>query len=160
MDIHFPANIQIVDYTSKYKLAFRDINEEWISEYFMMEPSDYKVLDDPEGYILEKGGYICVALDNAIPVGVCALIKMNDGEYDYELAKMGVLPQFQGKGIGRLLGEAAISKAKELNATKIYLGSNATLKTALRLYQKLGFKEIKGRPTPYARCNVQMELIL
>jgi GNAT superfamily N-acetyltransferase len=160
MDIHFPTSIQIVDYVSKYRTAFKDLNEEWISKYFVMESSDYKVLDDPEGYILDKGGYIYIALENETPAGVCAMIKMNDGEYDYELAKMAVSPKFQGRGIGRLLGEAAIEKAKSLNATKIYLGSNAVLKTALSLYQKLGFREINGRPTSYARCNVQMELVL
>jgi GNAT superfamily N-acetyltransferase len=160
MDKQIPTSIKVVDYAGKYRAAFMDLNVEWISKYFVMEPSDYKVLENPEGYILDKGGFIYVALENETAAGVCAMIKMNDGEYDYELAKMAVAPSFQGRGIGRLLGEAAIQKAKTLNATKIYLGSNVMLKTALRLYQKLGFKEIHGRPTPYVRCNVQMELVL
>lgn len=63
------------------------MNEEWISNYFVMEEADYKALDNPEEYILDKGGRIFVALYKGEPVGVCALIKMFDDEYDYEMAK-------------------------------------------------------------------------
>ncbi|MBC8985251.1 winged helix DNA-binding protein [Pedobacter sp. N36a] len=68
--------VQIVPYESQYQSAFRALNEEWISTYFKMEEADYKVLDDPEAYILDKRGKIFVALYNNEPVGVCALIKM------------------------------------------------------------------------------------
>jgi hypothetical protein len=65
-----------------------------------MEETDYKALDHPDTYIIDKGGYILVALYNQAPLGVCALIKMNDSEYDYELSKMAVSPAAQGKKIG------------------------------------------------------------
>jgi GNAT superfamily N-acetyltransferase len=68
-----------------------------------MEPADYKALGDPEGDILKPGGHILVALYKNKPVGVCALKKMDDPEYDFELAKMAVDPDVQGKGIGGLL---------------------------------------------------------
>jgi hypothetical protein len=34
------------------------------------------------------------------------------------------------------------------------------LTPAISLYGKLGFKKIVGPPTPYQRCNIQMELAL
>jgi DNA-binding MarR family transcriptional regulator/GNAT superfamily N-acetyltransferase len=153
-------SVQIVDYSSHYQSAFRSLNEEWISKYFEMEETDYKALDHPEEYILNKGGKIFVALYNDEPLGVCALIKMDDPEYDFEMAKMAVSPKVQGKNMGYLLGLKVIDEAKKLDASKIYLESNTILKPAINLYNKLGFKKISGRSTPYQRCNIQMELSL
>lgn len=153
-------NVKIVDYEPKYQRAFKALNEEWISTYFKIEEADSKALDNVEGYILNKGGQILVALYNDEPVGVCALLKMNDPDYDFELAKMAVSPKAQGKNVGWLLGNAIIEKAKAAGATKLYLESNTILKPAINLYHKLGFKKVAGRPTPYERCNIQMELVL
>ena len=153
-------DVQIVEYEAQYQHAFRALNEEWISTYFKMEAADYKALDNPQTYILDKGGKIFVALYNNEPVGVCALIKMNDPDYDFELAKMAVSPKTQGKRIGWLLGQAVADAAKVLGASKIYLESNTSLKPAINLYHKLGFKKVVGRSTPYERCNIQMELEL
>ncbi|WET01835.1 helix-turn-helix domain-containing GNAT family N-acetyltransferase [Flavobacterium sp. YJ01] len=152
-------NVEIVTYDSKYKKAFKDLNVEWISTYFEMEESDYKALNNPEEYIINKGGEILVALYENEPVGVCALIKSNVADYDFEMAKMAVSPKAQGKSIGWLLGKAIAEKAKELGAKKIYLESNTILKPAINLYYKLGFEKVFGLETPYKRCNIQMELV-
>ena len=152
--------VQIVAFEDKYAEAFKALNEEWISTYFELEDADRKALNNPHSYILDKGGRIFVALYQNQPVGVCALIKMDDPEYDYELAKMAVSPTVQGKNIGWLLSQSVVNAAKELGASKLYLESNTALKPAINLYQKIGFKKIVGRSTPYARCNIQMELIL
>lgn len=151
-------DVQIVGYEPKYQSAFKALNEEWISDYFVMEEADYKALDHPEEYILNNGGKILVALYKDEPVGVCALIKMDDPDYDYELAKMAVSPKAQGKSIGWQLGEAIKNTAREMGASKIYLESNTMLKPAINLYYKLGFQKVTGRATPYERCNIQMEL--
>ncbi|MFD2287845.1 GNAT family N-acetyltransferase [Pedobacter petrophilus] len=150
-------DVQIVDYEPQYAAAFRSLNEEWISSYFKMEEADYRSLDDPEGYIMKKGGDILVALYQDQPVGVCALIRMNDGEYEFELAKMAVSPFAQGKNIGWLLGQAALDRARKLGGKKIYLESNTILKPAINLYHKLGFQKVVGHSTPYERCNIQMD---
>jgi len=148
--------IRIIDYTPVYAADFRALNEEWISAHFEMEEADYKALDHPEEYILNKGGHIFIALYDDVAVGTCALIRMDDTTF--ELAKMAVSPKVQGKGIGFLLGNAVIEKARELGASRLYLESNTKLKPAIQLYYKLGFQRlVSGRPTPYARCNIQME---
>lgn len=153
-------HVKIVPYESHYHEVFRTLNEAWISTHFEMEDVDHKSLDNPEAYILQNGGFILVALYKEEPVGVCALIKMEDEEYDFELAKMAVSPEVQGNNIGFLLGQAIVNKAIESGASKIYLESNTALRPAIRLYQKLGFKKVAGRSTPYKRCNIQMELSL
>jgi DNA-binding MarR family transcriptional regulator/GNAT superfamily N-acetyltransferase len=152
------ADVQIVAYIPEYQPAFKRLNEEWITQYFKMEETDYKSLDHPGDYILNKGGYILMALYNNEPVGACALIKMEDDMY--ELAKMAVSPKAKGKGIGFILGQACVAKAKSLGAKRLYLESNTILKPAINLYHKLGFKKITGIPSPYERCNIQMMLEL
>jgi GNAT superfamily N-acetyltransferase len=152
--------VQIVDYTPEYRSAFADLNKEWISKYFKMEETDYKALDHADTYIINNGGYILVAIYNNEPVGVCALIKMSDPDYDFELSKMAVSPKAQGKKIGWMIGEAIKDKARKLGAKKLYLESNTILVPAINLYRKLGFIEVFDRPTAYERCNIQMELVL
>ena len=153
-------DVQIVAYEEKYQQVFKSLNEEWISAYFEMEETDYKILDNPKEYILDEGGKIFVALYHGEPIGVCALIKTNDGNYDYEMVKMAVSPKAQGLHIGWLLAKAVVNAAIESGASKLYLESNTVLKPAISLYEKIGFKKIMGLPSPYKRVNIQMELNL
>ena len=141
-----------------HQQAWHDLNEEWISHYFTMEETDYRSLRDPQGYILDRGGHILIAEWRGKPVGTCALIKMNHPRFDYELAKMSVSPKTQGLGIGYLLGEATLKLARELGAATVYLETNKVLTPAIRLYEKLGFTEVKGIVSPYARCDYQMKV--
>src|SRR6056297_48769 len=150
------VSIRIIPYTDNYQADFKLLNEAWIRQYFKLEDSDYKALDFPEDYILNKGGAILVALDNKQVVGVCALQKLENHPYPYELAKMAVSPAAHGRGIGYLFGKAILKKAKELGANHVYLESNTILRPAINLYQKLGFKKVSGITTPYERCNIQM----
>jgi DNA-binding MarR family transcriptional regulator len=152
------ARVEIVDYTPEYRQAFRDLNEEWITKYFRMEEGDHKALDHPQENILDKGGHIFMALYKGEAVGTCGLMAMDDG--GFELAKMAVSPHAQGLGIGYLLGRACIDKARALGAPRVFLESNTTLKAAISLYHKLGFRKVAGPPSPYERANIQMQLLL
>jgi GNAT superfamily N-acetyltransferase len=160
MSQHFntPSAIQIVDFNPFYAKSFYDLNHEWISAYFVMEDADIKSLSDPQGYILNKGGHILIALFNGEPVGTCALL--NEGNGVFELAKMAVSPKMQGMKIGKMLGEAAIYRAKQAGAHQVYLVSNRRLETALNLYKRLGFTEVPMPPSIYERANIKMELSL
>lgn len=151
--------VKIESYQPKYNEAFRELNKEWITKYFKMEKPDIEALDNPKKYILDRGGFIFVATRDKKPVGVCALLKRDDLNA-YELAKMAVSSEERGKNIGFLLGKAVIEKAISLKANRLFLESNTILEPAIKLYQKLGFKKIVGPPTPYERCNIQMELEL
>ena len=152
--------VEIAAYNSKYQKSFKDLNIEWISNYFEVEPNDIKALDHAEEYIINKGGEIFSAVLNEEVLGVCALIKSDGKNYDYELAKMAVSPKAQGKGVGLLLAESAIKWASEKGASKIYLESNTKLTPAIKLYEKLGFKRITGISSAYNRVDIQMLLTL
>jgi Predicted acetyltransferase len=153
------AEVEIVPFKTKYQEAFQALNEEWIKKYFKIEEPDRVALENPKKYILDKGGFIFVALLNEEPVGVCALM-VNKEDGTFELAKMAVSPKAQGKSIGYLLGKAILEKAKALGAESVFLESNTTLKPAIRLYEKLGFQKVSGKPSPYERANIRMEIEL
>lgn len=152
--------VEIVEYRPEHQAAFRSLNVEWISKYFVMEQTDYNALDHPNKYILDNGGYIFMAFYKGESVGTCSLIKMDDDEYDFELAKMAVTDKAKGLGIGFALGQIIIDKAKALGGQTLFLETNAILKPAINLYHKLGFTDIKNRPSPYERSNVQMMMPL
>ncbi len=139
--------------------AFRDINLEWIEHFFAVEAKDRDVLGNPHTYILDPGGAILIAVDGATQIGVVALMVMGEGSV--ELAKMGVRPQAQGKGAGRMLVMGAIEKAREMGMKRVYIETNAVLGPALKLYRDAGFQPLKNvQPSPYARADVQLELWL
>jgi len=150
--------IEIVNFKPEYKEAFIALNKEWISTYFKLEEADQKVLNNPDQSIIQKQGYIFVALYQNEPIGVCALLRNTHADYSFELAKMAVSPKAQGKGAGWLLAQAVIAKAKALGATHLFLESNTSLKSAINLYHKLGFQKIPGTDSAYERCNIQMVL--
>ena len=152
--------IRIISYKPHHKNAFRDLNQAWIEKYFKMEKTDHDSLDHPQAYILDKGGFILVAVIEEEVVGVCALIKMDHAKYDYELAKMAVSPDHFKKGIAWQISQAVITLANENGAKYLYLESNTKLVPAITLYRKLGFIEVTDEPSPYERANIQMELEL
>ena len=59
-----------------------------------------------------------------------------------KIHKIYILPETQGKGIGKLLIDTIALFAKEKNATSLLLNVNR-FNTALTFYQKLGFKIIQ-----------------
>jgi putative acetyltransferase len=141
--------------------AFRKLNEEWISKFFVLEAKDREVLGDPKTKILDKGGRIFMVMDGADEVGCVALIPMGDGVY--ELSKMAVSPRMQGMGIGRRLLMHSIDEARVMGAKKLFLGSSTKLKNAVHLYEAVGFRHVPEAELPpmaYARADVFMDLVL
>jgi N-acetylglutamate synthase-like GNAT family acetyltransferase len=141
--------------------AFRTLNEEWITRYFVLEEKDVETLSDPENTILRKGGHILMAFADEEAVGCVALIPMAGGVF--ELSKMAVSPRFRGRGIGRRLLLNAIEKARTIGASSLFLGSNSKLHDAVHLYESAGFRHVPPEtlpPNPYTRADVFMRLEL
>jgi putative acetyltransferase len=142
--------------------AFGRLNEEWISSLFTLEEKDRETLADPFGHYVETGGDVLLARDcDDRVIGCVALEPAADGVF--ELSKMAVSPEEQGRGIGRLLMDAAIDRARALGASSLFLGSNRRLAPAVGLYESVGFRHVPRErvgPLPYTRANVFMELPL
>lgn len=151
--------ITIVDYSHSHHEDFRRLNLEWLEKYNLAETHDLEILDDPKGTILDRGGVIYMAVANEEVVGSAALIP-EDVPRVYELAKMAVTREWQGKGISRLLIEKCLDTARKWNAKKVTLFSNSQLQTAIGLYTKYGFRHISNENSPYVTADVRMELVL
>ena len=150
--------VKIIEYSNEYHNDFRSPNLEWLDKYNLTEPADLMVLEDPQGTILDSGGFIWLAMAENKAIGSAALIKEHEGEY--ELAKMAVTAEYRGKGISKQLIETCLSKAKEIGAKKLLLFSNHQLQTALKLYEKYGFYHVAVEDSPFETADVKMELVL
>jgi hypothetical protein len=71
-----PLPLTIHEYSDDLAMHFREINAEWISAMFRLEPTDEEVLNDPRGRILDAGGVILFVEASGLGVvGTCALQK-------------------------------------------------------------------------------------
>ncbi|WP_276485453.1 GNAT family N-acetyltransferase [Paraflavitalea pollutisoli] len=150
--------INIILYEDRYADAFKRLNLEWLDKYHLTESHDLMVLDDPRGTIIDRGGIIWLAQTGDEIVGSAALMKEADGEYEF--AKMAVTRAWQGKGISRLLIDQCMQTARDWKATKLSLFSNSQLQTAIKLYEKYGFRHVPVEHSPFATADVKMELLL
>ena len=156
------ASVTIADLASPADAeAFRTLNEAWISRFFTLEDEDRKLLGDPVGQIVDQGGAVFVARLGDAVVGCVGIAP--EGEGVFELVKMAVAPDHQGHGTGRRLIRAAVDRARELGARRVTLETNATLASAVHLYETSGFRHLgpeERHPSPYARADVAMVLDL
>ncbi|MCJ8277923.1 MAG: GNAT family N-acetyltransferase [Bdellovibrionales bacterium] len=155
------SDVSIIPYSPELKSHFYDINKEWISSMFVMEPIDEEVLSNPDKYILNDGGQIWLASHPTVGiVGACALRKT--GTSEFELTKMGVLQKARGLKVGEVLLKFVIDYVKENQIQLCYLLTNSKCEAAIHLYLKNGFEhseEIMQRfGAQYERCDVAMKL--
>lgn len=153
--------IRVLPYNDANQGAFERLNRAWIERYFRVEAEDSRIFSDPRRAVIDPGGEIFMAVvPSGEVVGTCAMI-LSASKTASELAKMAVHPQFQGFGIGRLLGQAAIAWARSMNLEKITLQSNQRLRPALSLYESLGFEQTGLLPgSEFARADISMVLML
>ena len=148
--------MEIFENNKNHLPDFISLNEEWISKYFQLEDVDTKLSENPH-VVIDDGGYVFSLVDGTKVVGVCALF--NDGDGVYELARMAVSPEHQGKGYGSKLIEACLKKLCKILAKKVYVVSNTKLEPAILLYKKYGFvTKFEGVHPVYTRANIVMEL--
>jgi ribosomal protein S18 acetylase RimI-like enzyme len=145
-------------YEARFAPAFAELNLEWLEHWFEVEPIDREVLTDPERHVIRAGGEILFALLDGNAVGTVALKRDREGHF--ELTKMAVAGDFRGRGIGRHLLDAAIRRARERAAHRVYLYSNTVLEPAIALYRRFGFTEVPlgAGDDRYARSNIKMVL--
>ncbi|MCJ1713225.1 GNAT family N-acetyltransferase [Curtobacterium sp. VKM Ac-2922] len=156
------ASVTIADLASPADAeAFRTLNEAWITRFFTLEDEDVAILGDPVGRIIEPGGAVFVARLGDAVVGCVGIAPEGDGVF--ELVKMAVAADHQGHGTGCRLIQAALDRARELGARRVTLETNATLASAVHLYETSGFRHLapeERHASPYVRADVAMVLDL
>lgn len=150
--------INIISYESKYQPVFKSLNLEWLDKYNLTEDHDLMILDDPQGTVIDNGGFLWLVKAGEEIIGTAGIMK--DTDTVFEIIKMFVSPSWRGKGISKLLIETCLAKAKEIGVEKLILFSNHQLETALKLYEKYGFRHVEVTDAPFETADVKMELIL
>jgi N-acetylglutamate synthase-like GNAT family acetyltransferase len=148
----------IIDYKDEYIKDFQRLNLEWLEKFNLVESHDLEILNHPRENVIDRGGFLFLLLEDDAVIGTAGIFKISDKEY--ELIKMSVAPEHRGKKFGDMLLQKCIDKAKEINVAKLILFSNSNLQTAIRLYEKFGFKHVDVTDAPFKTANVKMELPL
>lgn len=151
--------MEIISWKPEYAEEFKEMNLQWLEEFFWIEPHDQKVLGDPGKYIIDPGGIIFFAKDKDYIKGCVALMKIKDGVF--ELTKMAVKPDSRGKKTGHKLMERSLEFARDKGWNSLIIYSNRKLANAIHLYKKYGFVEIPiEENNPYSRGDIKMQLKL
>jgi len=151
--------MKIIPYEERYAADFADLNRQWLEGYGLLEDADEKHLNFPRKSIIDNGGQIFLAVEGEVVLGTCAAI-LHCNE-TVEIAKLAVAHLVQRRGIGRLLVQTVIEYARSIGAQKVSLVSNSRLKSALRLYESMGFVHAPLPEQPgYASADVYLELTL
>lgn len=126
-------------------------------EQFRSFYSDWAALADivSNMSILSKTGEIIVATDNGQIVGGVAYVGPHQPKADYFninwaiIRMLVVKPTARGKGLGRLLTEECIKRARRDNSPIIALHTTPIMTVALPLYLRMGFVKIRDTPDIY-----------
>ena len=153
--------VEVITYDPLYAPDFARLNYEWIERFFAVEEEDRLALEHPQQYAIAKGGEIFFVLVDGQAVGTVAMVPWQSEVGVFELAKMAVQPDQQGRGYGDLLIERCKSFARDKGAREIMLVTNDVLSPALGLYRKHGFAPVANySDARYQRGNLQMSLQL
>jgi ribosomal-protein-alanine N-acetyltransferase len=108
---------------------------------------------DIESYLLDSDTPTLVACDARRHIAGFAMLRILGD--DVELMTIAVDKKFQGKGVGEALLKACFEDLMMTPAKRMILEVAADNPSALRLYEKLGFKKISERKGYYARPDGQ-----
>lgn len=141
--VHFPEGFEIKKMTagpdeevwcSIINSAFADIEG-----HTHMRPERIDEMRKEKDY-MESG--MNILWYGSVPAGLVKLIKINeDGEDLLFIETIAVHPEYQGRGLGRMLLKYCINFGKEIGLTKAVLSVNSENDDATKLYFREGFKK-------------------
>lgn len=108
---------------------------------------DEEILHLEEKYAPPKGQIYLVFVDGEL--AGCAGMKPSDDSHA-ELKRLYVRPAFRGRNLGETLTRRIMDDARKAGYRYLRLDTLPGLKSALKLYRRLGFREID----PYYDCLV------
>ena len=104
----------------------------------------------------DDGGDFWVIVSDRKIIGTIGLKILDRESCVGEIKRMAVLPEYQGKGYGRLLLDNLIDEARKKSLSILRLDTMKSYEKALNLYRSTGFYEIERYNDNY-RAEVYME---
>lgn len=97
-------------------------------------------------------GRLLFAIEDGVPAGCAGLHEWDAAAA--EIKRLYVRPAFRGRGLGRVLTDAALTDARALGYRSVRLDTiPSMMQSAIALYRELGFREIapyRENPIPGA----------
>lgn len=119
--------------------------------------------DDLYSLFRKERSILWVGEVDGIPAGCCGVYPTEGLENSCaELVKYYLSEKVRGQGIGKKLMEKCIQSARDLGYQQLYLESMPHFSKAVRIYEKLGFKELAQAlgNSGHTTCSIWMLLDL
>ena len=106
-----------------------------------------------------SNGCMWCLYDDDLLIGTVAVRTIDKENKIAELKRLYVLKEYQNKGYGNILFQAAINYAKEKNYSRICADTRNDRNASQHLMRKYGFREIpKYNDNPFAELFFELEL--
>lgn len=108
------------------------------------EKDTYKKMKHIVGSLESAYMPICIETSSQKPIGTIVTTEMGP-RGNGVIATFGVIPSFQGKGIGSLLMERALDRFWQSGVKTVELSVRVKNRKALRIYERFGFQVVPNR---------------
>lgn len=128
--------------TNKDRAAIESLVFGVLAEYGLApdpQSTDADLQNIEREYIAKGGSFDVLTAEDGEIVGTVGLYATSPEVC--EIRKMYLASHARGKGLGQSLLRHALTKAKELNFSKIELETASVLKEAITLYERYGFRQ-------------------
>ena len=126
-------------------------------KYLAIQNYDDELEHLEKKYGLPYGRLYLAYYDNKL-AGCIGLRKVD--EYNCEMKRLYVRPEFRGKHIGDVLVKQIVKDAKEIGYSHMLLDTLPFLKSAIHMYKKYGFYEIPSYNNSPMGTSIYMRLDL
>ena len=149
--------MKIESYRPEYRAAFVQLNIEWLTHFYWVEPFDQYAMDHVEELIAQGAMAFFAVEDTGEVLATCMTMPLEDGIW--EICKLAAKNQYTGTGAGSAVLLAAMHYAETHGAKKEVLISCRSLKPAIHLYNKYGFREVPYRKAFWKseKADIEME---
>lgn len=125
-------------------------------EFFGRLPADFEDMADLSSHYGAPGGTFLVLMDGDQVVGTGAIRRLD--ARTCELKRMWFLPAYRGRGLGTKMAGLLLEFARAAGYKQIRLDTAPELKTANKLYQRLGFYFIERYNEGHAAIFMEKRL--
>lgn len=118
------------------------------SQILTKEQIDYMLegmyaLDTLQSLVKDKGHHYVLAKDETDYLGFCSYEHDSNQSNKTKIHRIYLLPETQGKGLGRLLINYVVDQARKKNQAAIYLNVNKFNEKAIQFYERIGMRKAK-----------------
>ena len=151
--------MKLIEYDKKYRKDFIELNTAWLERFYMVEPVDRDTMERVDE-LVENGAMVYFTIEDEKVLATCMTMPL---EHDvWEICKLAAVGQYTGTGAGSAVFQACMEYAIKKGAKKLSLISCRSLKPAIHIYKKFGFKEVPLNKEYWGaeKADIEMEYLV